>query len=263
MSYYFSASPAPQAQDAYKKFKNHYGQADSPADADCLISLGGDGQTIKVLQLGIAHQKPVMGINFGHVGHFQNIHKPDSDYKYLDERIKEAEVVELSPLKVTAEFLSGDIVTAFAINEATICNDNSTGQAIYLRISIDDIERIARLGGDGLIVATTAGSTGYNKSAHGPILPLGDDLLALTPSNPFEPAYQQPAVIRPRPIRVDVLTPDLRKAKVLADVNLLGLDTRVVDIELDPTHKYRLLYDKGYSLYEKVMRSQFLKTPSL
>ncbi|MDD3029025.1 MAG: NAD kinase [Alphaproteobacteria bacterium] len=252
MKIYFSASDAPEAQKALGSFTKYYRQA-SLEEADVIVSLGGDGQATQDLLTAIKTKKPIFGINYGHVGHFMNARK---GIKGLRERIRSAEAIELSPLRVEATFIGGDIKTDFAVNEVQVCNDNR-GQGINLCVYIDGIKRIPNLGADGVMVATTIGSTGYNKSAHGSALPLGDDLLAFTPNNAYRPECIHPTVIRPKPIRVEVLDAPYRKADVYADSRLLGKGASDVRISLDTNKKYKLLFDPGFSLHEKVMRTQF------
>jgi NAD+ kinase len=230
-----------------------YGQTAEVADADVIVSLGGDGQTLHALQDGIRLKKPVFGLNFGRIGFLQNLHKRDKD---LIDRIAASEPIELSPLRVEANFLNGDIRTDFAINEVHICNHNRAS-ITYLRVFIDGRQRIDRMGGDGLIVSTTAGSTSYNKSANGPILPLGDDMIVLTPNNPFTPNGMRPSVIRPALVEVEVIDPEFRSADIYADSHAVGEGCVRTSIGLDRTNRYRLLFDPGYSLHEKIMRTQF------
>lgn len=253
MKIHFTASDAPEAQTAFLMFKKAYGQEEDPAKADVFVPFGGDGQTIKTLVLGIKHRKPVMALNRGHLGHLTNVF---TETEGLVERIRAAEAVELSPLRINATFLSGDIRTDFAINEANVCHDFQ-GEAIYLRVFLDGVERLRKLGADGILISTTIGSTAYNKSARGPILPLGDDMLAFTPNNAFVPDRMRACVIRPAPIRIEVHDPTFRKAQMLADSRLIGTGLKEVSINLDTKNKFTLLFDRGYSLSEKVMRTQF------
>jgi NAD+ kinase len=258
MKLYFQASQAKLAQQAFHSLTNRYGQTKSAAEADVIVAMGGDGQTLHALQDGIRLKKPVFGLNFGRVGFLQNLHEAESD---LLKRIKAAEAIELSPLRIEAEFLNGDIKTDFAVNEVHVCNHNRA-EGIYLRVTIDGEVRLPRLGADGLLVATTVGSTGYSKSAHGAILPLGDDIIAFTPNNPFSPDRLRPTVIRPRPIIVEVIDAEFRTADVYADSHLVGETCIKTTINLDRNNRYRLLFDQGYSLHEKVMRTQFA-TPGM
>lgn len=187
------------------------------------------------------------------MGHLQNLFQENVD---IVTRIQKAEAVALSPLRLQATLLNGDVKTGFAVNEVHVCNLHR-GAGIYLRVFIDGKERVPRLGADGLIVATTIGSTGYNKSARGPILPLGDDLLAITPNNAYMPDRMRSSVIRPFPIAIEVIEAQYRPADVYADSNHVGTCVQRVDIALDTDNPYKLLYDPGHGLDEKIMRTQF------
>lgn len=253
MKLYFSVAPTIVAQKAFAALSARYGATKTPQEADVIVALGGDGQALRALQEGVRVKKPVFGLNFGHVGFLQNLYDPDID---LSDRIARAEPVALSPLKFTAHFRDGSIRSDFAINEIHVCNHNRA-EGIYLRVSVNNQERIARLGADGLIISTTIGSSGYNKSARGPVLPLGDDMVVLTPNNPFTPDRIRSAVIRPFPITVEVIDPDYRQTDLYCDTQKIGERLDKIDIKLDTGTPYRILFDPGISLHEKIMRSQF------
>jgi len=253
MKIHFQPSPTPSAQQAFQELTRRYGQTASPDDADVIVVLGGDGSTLHSLQDAIRFKKPVFSLNLGHVGFLGNLYREGED---LITRIQNAETIKLSPLHIKATFLNGNIKDDFAINEVHVCNHNRA-EGIYLQIIIDGKERVPRLGADGLIISTSVGSTGYNKSARGPILPLGDDIIALTPNNAFAPDRMRASVIRPRPITVGVVDPALRKVDVYADNHLIGETVKEVLVHLDTEQPYQLLFDPGYSLHEKIMRSQF------
>ena len=204
MKFYFQASHAEVAQEAFQVLSKRYGQQLSPAEADVIVPIGGDGEALKALQLAIEFKKPVYGINLGHVGFLQNIYRKN---KNLEKSIRAAEATELSPLRVEAYLLDGSVKKAFAVNEVQICNHNRAS-IINLHVDINEKEHIKKLGGDGLIISTTVGSTGYNKAAGGTMLPLGDDIIALTPNNPFNPPLKS-ETIRPGHILVKVLDPHL------------------------------------------------------
>lgn len=253
MNLYFQASDTLNVRTALKEFTRRYGQTPSPKEADIIVSLGGDGQTLISLQDAIRFKKPVFGINFGHTGHLQNIHK---EYDGLIERIHAATTLVLCPLHLEATFLDGTIMEDFAVNEALICNHNRTA-TIHLRVILGGQEHIADLSGDGLIVATTVGSTGYSKSASGPILPLDDDLIVLTPNNPQSPEGIRANPIRPRPVEVQVIDPVFRQADVYVDNHKVGEGATTIKLFLDKANAYEVLFDPGQTLHEKIMRTQF------
>jgi NAD+ kinase len=145
---------------------------------------------------------------------------------------------------------------AFAINEAHVCNHHRAG-VVFLQVKVGGQVRIPHLSGDGLIISTMIGSTAYNKSARGPILPLGNDLIALTPNNPHTPIGMVSCLIRPSQIEVEVKEPDFRPADLYADAAMIAHDVRHVDVALAPRRAYRLLFDRGVTLHEKIMRTQF------
>ncbi len=254
MKPYFQASDSLSAQIAFKEFTRRYGQAMSPLEADIVVSLGGDGQTLISLQDAIRFKKPVFGINFGHMGHLQNLHK---EYDGLIERINAAVTLVLCPLRIEVSFMNGSIRNDFAVNEAFICNHSRTATT-HLRVLLDEKEFFSKLSGDGLIVSTTVGSTGYNKSAHGPVLPLDDDLFVLTPNNPQSPENSRPCVLRPRPVEVQVLDPVFRQADVYVDNHKVGEAAKTIKLVLDNANAYELLFDPGQTLHEKIMRTQLL-----
>jgi len=252
MKFHFFASPTASAQEALDKLIKRYNQC-AIENADIVVSLGGDGTAIDAIKMSITHKKPVYALNYGHVGHLTNHHQENED---LYDLVNKAEKIELSPLRVEVTDIHGDIKTAFGINEIHVCNRHR-GRGIYLSVSIDGILRLPKLGADGLIVSTTLGSTGYNKSARGPILPLGDDLLSFTPNNAFNPDRLRSSVLRPAPIDIEVHEPEFRIADVYADSNEIMTNVRRVKIELSRAHPFSLLFDPRYSLTERIMRTQF------
>lgn len=255
MRIHFQASQAAVAQQAFREFTGRYGQTKTPRSADYIVALGGDGQTLRALQAAVRYGKPVFGLNFGHTGFLQNLHKEKED---LTERIAKAEAIQLSPLCVEAKLLNGTVKRTFAINEVLICNRNR-GEAIYLRVLVDGEEQTARLGGDGLIIATPVGSTGYNRSARGPVLELDEDRIIFTPNNTFYPDRMRAFPMRPRPMTIEVIDPEFRVADVYADLNCIGRKAEKVDIVLDKGISYKLLFDPGDGLHERVMHIQFSK----
>ena len=174
----FVAAEQTQAQDALKRLKHRYASI-APEDADVIISLGGDGFILETLHRYIADNKPVYGMNRGTVGFLMNEYNEDG----LLERISRAEKTELKPLKMQAWDIKGVLHEALAINEVSLLRE--TRQAAKLLILVDDIERLDSMICDGALVSTPAGSTAYNLSAHGPIIPMRADVLALTPISAF------------------------------------------------------------------------------
>lgn len=194
---------------------------------------------------------PVYGMNRGSVGFLMNEYSEET----LLERLQEAEEAILNPLLMTARCEGGQEVSALAINEVSLFRRGP--QAAKLRISVDDRVRMEELVCDGAMVATPAGSTAYNYSAHGPILPIGADVLALTPVAAFRPRRWRGALLpKSAKVRFDVLEPDKRPVSAVADSrdarNVLS-----VEVSVAPAIRHRILFDPGHGLEERLIREQF------
>ena len=199
----FVASPTPEAQDAAAALGARYAHA-PPEQADVVVALGGDGLMLQSLHRFMGTGKPIYGMNRGSVGFLMNDFREDS----LVERLEAAQRSIVHPLLMVARDVHGVAHTARAINEVSMLRQ--TYQAAKLRVSIDDKVRLEELIADGLLVATPAGSTAYNLSANGPILPLNAPLLALTPISAFRPRRWRGALLPDRAqIRIDVIEPEL------------------------------------------------------
>jgi NAD+ kinase len=224
----------------------------SPEDADSLVVLGGDGFMLRTLHTYQSLNKPVYGVNCGTVGFLMN--QDVSTPHQLLNRLKEAVITTLHPLKSVA-YTSQGTQELYAINEISLLRQ--TPQAAKIRISINHVERL-KLIGDGLIVATPAGSTAYNLSAHGPILPLGSSLIALTPLNPFRPRHWRGALL-PQTVKIqlDILEPEHRHVSLSADDQAIFSIYRV-DIHQDLGVSYQLLFDPGHNLEERILKEQFM-----
>lgn len=247
----FLASRAGEAQSAKKKLLEKY-SAVSPQKADVLVVLGGDGYMLSSIHKYGHLQKPMFGMKLGRVGFLMNRY---SDKKLL-ERIEAAGPVDLKPLKMVATDARGKQTEALAINEVSLWR--KTNQAAHLRISINDIVRIPELMADGVLLSTAAGSTAYNLSAHGPILPLGTEALALTPISPFRPRRWRGAVLPNKTrVTVEVLNHKKRPVNATADSDEVHNVLRV-DMHLNHDISYRLLFDPDHTLEERVLNEQFL-----
>ena len=246
----FVAAKQTQAQDALKRLKHRYASI-APEDADVIISLGGDGFILETLHRYIADNKPVYGMNRGTVGFLMNEYKEDG----LLERISRAEKTELKPLKMQAWDIKGVLHEALAINEVSLLRE--TRQAAKLKILVDDIERLDSMICDGALVSTPAGSTAYNLSAHGPIIPIGADVLALTPISVFRPRRWRGALL-PKSAKVEfqVTTPEMRPVSATADSTEIRGVKRVVVFE-DTNSALTLLYDPEHNLEERILKEQF------
>jgi len=223
----------------------------SPEESDAILALGGDGHMLHVLHRYLPLGRPIFGMNCGTVGFLTNTYRPDG----LLERFEAATTFELHPLCMKATTTDGVVVEAMAFNEVTLFRH--TGQSANVRVSVDGVERIARFVGDGLIVATPAGSTAYNLSAHGPIIPLGSNLLALTPVSPFRPRRWRGALL-PDAARIDLanLDPAKRPLSATADVKEI-LDVVSLSVRVELATAVTLLFDPGHSLQERMAAEQF------
>jgi NAD+ kinase len=248
---HFLASQSPASQQALKDVVERYGQAEL-GDADVVVAIGGDGFMLRTLHRLTALSPPVYGMKTGNVGFLMNRFEKDG----LIERLGEASQVSLHPLRMVVETESGDTSEALAINEVSLLRQ--TNQAAHIRISINGNMKVEELVCDGVLLATAAGSTAYNFSVRGPILPLGTDALALTPISPFRPRRWRGAVL-PGSVTVtfDVLDPLKRSVSATADAYEVRNVVRVTVHEAREL-SLRLLFDPDHSLEERILNEQFL-----
>jgi len=247
----FLASDANIAQDGLARLVSLYGNAKLEA-ADFAVALGGDGFMLHTLHSTQNLNIPTYGMNRGTVGFLMNEYAEEG----LFERLENAELEVINPLAMTAEATDGTIHEALAINEVSLLRAGP--QAAKLKVSIDGRERLAELVCDGALVSTPAGSTAYNYSAHGPILPIGSDVLALTAIAPFRPRRWRGALLpNTAKVRFDVLQPE--KRPVMADADSRSV-RRVswVEIEVEKDVEHRILFDPGHGLQERLIREQFV-----
>jgi NAD+ kinase len=246
----FVASSIPEAQKARQRLVKRYGNV-SPAKADVVVALGGDGLMLQTLHKFMQSSKPIYGMHRGTVGFLMN----DFHEKNLPERINAAETTLIHPLVMRARDVAGRAHEHHAINEVSLFRQSY--QAARLRILIDGKERLAELTADGVMVATPAGSTAYNLSAQGPIIPINAPLLALTPISPFRPRHWHGALL-PNSARVtiEVLDSDKRPVAAVADHDEVR-SVRSVDIRMDHKITITMLFDPGHSLDERILREQF------
>ena len=246
----FTASERPEAQAALARLAARYGQADL-ADADVVVALGGDGFMLETLHKTLRLDCPIYGMNCGSVGFLMNEFQEEG----LVERIAAAEKALIHPLAMATVNRRGETSRALAINEVSLLRQ--THQTAKLRILIDGKERIGELVCDGVMVATPAGSTAYNLSAHGPIIPLDARALALTPISAFRPRRWRGALLRHMAkVRIEVLEPDKRPVSAVAD-NFEVRDVASVEVAEDRAVSICMLFDAGRSLEERVMAEQF------
>lgn len=247
----FMASEVAAAQEALSRLIDRYGQSE-PDSADVIVALGGDGFMLQTLHATQALDVPVYGMNRGTVGFLMN----EFAVERLEERLSDAELEVINPLRMRAQTVTGEEVEKLAINEVSLLRAGP--QAAKLAISVDGRRRMAELVCDGALIATPAGSTAYNYSAHGPILPIGADVLTLTAIAAFRPRRWRGALLpKQASVRFDVLEPEKRPVMADADSRSAGQVTSVVvDSAADIRHK--VLFDPGHGLEERLIREQFV-----
>ncbi|MGF1658326.1 MAG: NAD kinase [Rubrimonas sp.] len=249
-SIHFTASEAPDAQAALAALVARYGQT-SRDSAGFIVALGGDGHMLHTLHEAIDIAAPVYGMNRGTVGFLMN----DYAEANLPERLAAAERFAINPLRMRATDIRGGVTEELAINEVSLLR--MAHQAARLRISIDGRERMAMLVADGIIVSTPAGSTAYNLSAHGPILPIEAEMMALTPVAAFRPRRWRGAILpRGAQVRIDVLDPERRPVLAVADY-FEAPEVTSVEVAFDLAIRIELLFDPGHGLSERLLREQF------
>ncbi len=247
----FMASETALAQEALQQMQARYGNV-PPEEAEVIVALGGDGFMLQTLHRTMDLDLPVYGMNCGTIGFLMNEYGAEN----LPERLAAAEEERINPLAMVAEGMDGERHVALAINEVSLLRAGP--QAAKLRISVNGKVRLDELVCDGALVATPAGSTAYNYSAHGPILPIDSEVLALTAIAPFRPRRWRGALLpKSAQVRFDVLEPE--KRPVMADADSRSVrDVRWVEVSSKDDIVHRILFDPGHGLEERLTREQFL-----
>ena len=246
----FVAASTESAQKAYKKLTAKYDHV-APQEADVIVALGGDGHMLETLHAWLDTDVPIYGMNRGTVGFLMNEYRETS----LVKRLANAERVQLRPLEMTVQDIDGNTTQSVAINEISLLRQ--TRQAAKLRIKIDRKVRMPELICDGLLVATPAGSTAYNLSAHGPIVPLDSNLLALTPISAFRPRRWRGALLPSTvSITVDVLEPRKRPVSAVGDYTEVR-DVKRVTVRASDDKSFSLLFDPEHNLEDRILNEQF------
>lgn len=246
----FTAAEAPVAQAALAHLVELYGNCPM-VQADVIVALGGDGFMLQTLHQSQPLSAPVYGMNRGTIGFLMNTYAAED----LPDRLAQAQEEDINPLSMTAHLSDGSTAKALAINEVSMLRAGP--QAAKLRIKVDDRIRMDELVCDGALVATPAGSTAYNYSAHGPILPIGSDVLALTAVAAYRPRRWRGALLpKNANVTFEVLEPN--KRPVMADADGVSVrDVLRVDIRSEPSITHRILFDPGHGLEERLISEQF------
>ncbi|MEI4471112.1 NAD kinase [Frigidibacter sp. MR17.24] len=248
----FLASEAEVARQALARLTARYGQAE-PEVADVIVALGGDGFMLQTLHATEAFDRPVYGMNCGTIGFLMNEYLEHD----LADRLAEAEEEVIHPLRMRVGDTAGGLHESLAINEVALLRAGP--QAAKLRVSVDGKVRMEELVCDGALVSTPAGSTAYNYSAHGPILPIGSDVLALTAMAAFRPRRWRGAILpRAALVRFDVLEQAKRPVMADGDSRHSVRDVAWVEVTTERAIRHRILFDPGHGLEERLTREQFV-----
>jgi NAD+ kinase len=246
----FVASETKEAERAHKRLVKLYGDV-PPGKADVIVALGGDGLMLQTMHRHLHSRIPIYGMNRGSVGFLLNDYKESG----LNERLQKAEVSIIHPLRMMAHDKNGTTHEALAINEVSLFRQ--IYQAAKLRIAVDGKVRMDELICDGVLVSTPAGSTAYNLSAHGPILPIDAPLLALTPISPFRPRRWRGALLpNDAQVTIEVLEPDKRPVSAVADATEFR-DVIRVEVSEESGIDIFMMFDSGHTLAERILSEQF------
>ena len=250
MKLHFKSSKHKQAKKLFSELIDRYDQ-NAIEDSDVIIALGGDGQMLSCLKESIEYEIPVFGINCGHIGFLMN------EYKQTDliERILKAETATIHPILMQAQTLNGEKTSALAINEISLLRQ--THNAAHCQITINNKIELEQLICDGLMVATPAGSTAYNLSANGPIIPIEAKLLALTPISPFRPRRWKGAILNNESnVKFEIIESKKRPVSAVAD-SAEFRDISSVEVHQSKDQVVELLFDENHSFDERILNEQF------
>lgn len=247
------ASPTPAAREAEEQLRSNY-QFVPLQEAEMVIALGGDGFMLQALHAMLESRRilPVFGMNLGTVGFLMNEWRLEG----LDRRLERAKPFKVNPLRMTVDTVDGEQFSIPAINEVSLLRE--TRQTAKLQVEANDRVVMPELVCDGVLVATPAGSTAYNLSAHGPILPLGSALVALTPISPFRPRRWRGAILPERTlVRFTVLDPVKRPVSAVADQREVR-DVSRVEVAIDRSTPLTLMFDPEHTLDDRIAAEQFI-----
>jgi NAD+ kinase len=247
---HFVAASVPEAQGALAALRAKHQDA-GPDKADIVVALGGDGFMLQTLHAFLGKNKPIYGMNLGSVGFLMNEYREND----VETRLAAAESAIVHPLRMRAHTAERTI-EALAFNEVSLLRQ--TRQTAKIRIIVDGTTRISELTCDGVLISTSAGSTAYNLSAHGPILPIGADLLALTPISAFRPRRWRGALLPHRAqVRFEIIEATKRPVSAVAD-DFEARDVTAVDVAEDRSVSMTMLFDRGHNLDERILAEQFI-----
>ncbi|GAA0244097.1 NAD kinase [Rhodanobacter caeni] len=250
MRFAFVASNTPVAQQARDALVQRYGDV-PPGQAELIVALGGDGFMLRTLHAYRDLDVPVYGMKLGQVGFLMNMHRLDG----LAERVERAHVASLFPLQMRVTDVAGGTHVAMAFNEVSLLRQSN--QAAHLEVQLNGTVKLPSLVCDGIMVSTPAGSTAYNLSAHGPILPLDANVLALTPISPFRPRRWRGAILPHRTeVAFRVIDPGKRPVSATADFHEVR-DVLTVTIRQSGDQGVRLLFDPEHNLEQRILDEQF------
>jgi NAD+ kinase len=246
----FLSSGTPEADEARARLVGRYGDVHSD-EADVVVALGGDGLMLQTLHRFMGRGAPVYGMNRGSVGFLMNEFRETG----LRKRLAHAQSTIIHPLEMFADTVKGEKAEARAINEVSLLRQSA--QAAKLRIFVDGQTRLSELTADGILLATPAGSTAYNLSAGGPILPIEAPLMAMTPISAFRPRHWRGALLSNKAeVVIEVLEAAKRPVAAVADHKEIRDVARVV-VTMDQSIGLELLHDPGHSMEERILREQF------
>jgi NAD+ kinase len=247
---HFSIAKNKKSQSVSDELLKLYGQVEI-SNAEVIVAVGGDGAMLAAMRQSINFNIPVFGLNRGNIGFLMN----QFEIENLVERLMDANEIIVHPLEMKAIDSKNNEFTELAINEVSIFR--RTHQSAIISIKIDNTERLSELTCDGVMVATPVGSTAYNLSAHGPILPIGSEILALTPISPFRPRRWKGALIKNRSkVEFNILNPKLRPVSASADAKEVKNIKKVI-VSQRPDISLRILYDRTNSMEDKYLKEQF------
>ncbi len=253
MKIYFHSSEAQDSKKNKESLIEKYGQAESLKDADVVVVLGGDGTMLETLHAALRSgtDLPVYGLNCGSVGFLLNPYEEEN----LVERIKAATPTKIHPLRMKTVSENGEEAEAIAFNEVSLMRQRR--QASKLKVTVNDVVRLEELICDGIIVASPAGSTAYNLSAHGPILPLSSNMLALTPISAFRPRRWSGALLPDTScLTFEILESDKRPVSAVADFTEIR-HVKTINVWQSKDLEQTLLFDPDHNLEERMLKEQF------